>query len=353
MYDLLIEGSYNLKKRLRSGDVIFVTARKGIITISGGVKRPARYEINDKQFLDDVINYANGMKQNADIENIFLERMLDGKLKSIPVVNTSQFKTIRPVDGDLIYVREFPYRDVKITGAVKRPGSFTMSSGESIQDLVNKAGGYLDNAYPYGAIYTTLQAKTINQKSNDILYQQFLDNIIAISQQNTTQNFDLDSIIKLAQEVKNIEPNGRVIVDMLDDKNLSLYSLSNKDEIFIPEINNNVFIYGETSVEGAVMFKEGMDVKYYVNKSGGFKKFADIESIYILHPNGESASYSQKRNIFESRPKKDIQIYPGSIIFIPRKIDQSVTRRLAAQAYVSILGNIGIALASLSAIDKN
>ena len=84
VYDLLIDGNYNLKKRLRSGDVIFVESRKNVITIDGGVKRPAKYEITDQQFLSDVIRYANGLKQTADILNISLERILDGSMKSLP-----------------------------------------------------------------------------------------------------------------------------------------------------------------------------------------------------------------------------------------------------------------------------
>ena len=81
--------------------------------------------------------------------------------------------------------------------------------------------------------------------------------------------------------------------------------------------------------------------------------FADSESIYILHPNGETDRYAMKRNIFESNPKSAIQIYPGSIIFVPRKLDNTASRALAAQAYVTILGNLGLALASLNSIDRN
>ena len=72
-----------------------------------------------------------------------------------------------------------------------------------------------------------------------------------------------------------------------------------------------------------------------------------------LHPNGESIRYKSKKNIFESQPRSSIEIYPGSIIFVPKKLDESTTRRLASQAYVSILGNLGIALASLSSINNN
>ncbi len=50
IYDLLIEGKYSIKKRLRSGDVVFVEARKNIITIAGAVNRPAKYEAMDDTF---------------------------------------------------------------------------------------------------------------------------------------------------------------------------------------------------------------------------------------------------------------------------------------------------------------
>ena len=60
-----------------------------------------------------------------------------------------------------------------------------------------------------------------------------------------------------------------------------------------------------------------------------------------------------KKSLFQSSPDSKLILYPGSVIFVPRAIDNSATNRLAAQAYVSILGNIGIALASLSSINNN
>jgi protein involved in polysaccharide export with SLBB domain len=351
VYDLLIEGQYNLKKRLRSGDVVFVEAKKNIVSIDGAVHRPAMYEALDDQKLVSIINYANGITRNADKENISLERLLEGSLKTIPVPNDSYFEAINVQDGDSIYIREYPYRQAKISGAVLKPGSYTMAAGETINDLVKKAGGYTENAYQFGAIYLNKDAEKINELSKEILYQEFLDNIIAASQQNIGGNFDLTPIVKLTEEIKNTEPNGRVVIDLLNDSTIDLYNVKEGDELFVPETNNVVYVYGEISSEGAVMFSENKGVDYFVDKSGGFKKFADNESIYILHPNGESQLYRSKRNIFENSPKSEMKIYPGSIIFVPRVLDESAPRRLAAQAYVSILGNLGIALASLSAIN--
>ena len=351
VYDLLILGKYNLKKRLRSGDVVFVESKKSIVTIDGAVNRPAKYEVLENQNLLSIVEYANGITRNADRENISLERILDGSLKTIPVRSENQFETIMAEDGDLIYIREFPYREAKISGAVLKPGFYTMAAGETVNDLIQKAGGYTENAYQFGAIYLNEDAKSINKLSKEILYQEFLDNIIAVSQQNIGGNFDLSPIVKLTEELKDTPPNGRVVIDLLNESTIDLYNIKEGDELFVPERNNVVYVYGETSTEGAVVFAENQSVEYFVDKSGGFKKFADNESIYILHPNGESQLYRSKRSIFESRPKNEIKIYPGSIIFVPRALDESAPRRLATQAYVSILGNLGIALASLSAIN--
>tara|TARA_Y200000002_G_scaffold225042_1_gene185817 strand:+ start:1204 stop:3024 length:1821 start_codon:yes stop_codon:yes gene_type:complete len=353
IYDLLIEGKYNLKKRLRSGDVVFVEAVKNIVTIDGAINRPAMYEALDDQKLINIIKYANGITRNADRENISLERLSEGALKTIPVPNDSYFEAINVEDGDLIYFREYPYRQAKISGAVLKPGSYTMAAGDTINDLIRKAGGFTENAYQFGAVYLNEDAKTVNELSKEILYQEFLDNIIAVAQQNIGGNFDLTPIVKLTEELKNTEPNGRVVIDLLNDSTVDRYSVKEGDELFVPEMNNVVYVYGEISSEGAVMFSENQGVEYFVDKSGGYKKFADNESIYILHPNGESQLYRSKRNIFESRPKSEIRVYPGSIIFVPKALDESAPRRLAAQAYVSILGNLGIALASLSAINND
>ena len=349
VYDLLIEGQYNLKKRLRSGDVVFIEARKNIVTIDGAINRPAKYEALDDQKLISIIEYANGINRNADLENISLERLVDGSLKTIAVPNESYFIAINVQDGDSINIREYPYRQAKISGAVLKPGSYTMAAGETIGDLIERAGGYTENAYQFGAIYLNEDAKKVNDLSKDILYQEFLDNIIAASQQNI--GADLTPIVVLTEELNNTDSNGRVVINLLDDSSIDLYKIKESDELFVPERNNVVYVYGETSSEGAVMYSDGQDVEYFVEKSGGYKKFADNESVYILHPNGESQLYRSKRNIFERSPKNEIKIYPGSIIFVPRELDDSAPRRLAAQAYVSILGNLGIALASLSAIN--
>ena len=217
IYDLLIEGKFIPKKRLRSGDIVFVEERKNLVEVSGAVKRPAIYELNDNQSLSQALNYSYGPKITADMRNVYLERILDGVLRIIPIVNISQFENIKPNDGDKIYLREHPFRIATINGAVLKPGSYKMAEGETLQDLIDKAGGFTSNAYPFGAIYENPEALKINNEAKDILYDQFLDNIISMSQQNIGENLNLSPIMTLASDIKNSPPNGRIVVDIVNE----------------------------------------------------------------------------------------------------------------------------------------
>ncbi len=351
MYDVLITGAYNNETQLQSGDVIFVKQVNKIVSVDGAVKIPAKYELLENQNLSDALEYAGGLTNLADLRNIFLDRVLDGKVASLPISNPKQFDEILANDSDKIFIRKFSLRSITLDGAVLRPGKYLVSEGESIDEVIEKSGGYTENAYPFGAIYENRNALMINKMAKDLLYNDFIDNIITTSQKNPVAGNDLTAIIDLTENLNKALPNGRVVVDLLDSSNSLI--IRDGDKLTIPEKPGHVYIYGEVSYEGALKYLDDKSLKYYINGSGGIKETANEKAIYVLHPNGDTQRTAIRRNIFQNSPGSTLQIYPGSIIFVPRAIDDSTTNRLAAQAYVSILGNIGIALASLSSINNN
>lgn len=355
MYDVLITGFYKSKISLKSGDIIFVNPVKKLVNIDGAVKIPAKYELLDSQSLFDLISYSNGVTSDADLKNIYLDRILNGKIESLPITNISQFRNIIANDGDSIYIRKHKFRNVKINGAVLKPGRYLMADGESLNDLIKKSGGFTENAYPFGAVYENQTAFIINKMAKDKLYEEFIDNIITVSQKNPTGNFDLTAVVELTKNLKDSMPNGRVVVDLLDELATEKLVIKDGDTLTIPEKSDHIYIYGELNYEGALKYDENMDIDFYINKAGGLKENANRDSIYVLHPNGDTQRFDiGRKNIFQNSPTSEqMQLHPGSIIFVPRGIDNSATNRLAAQAYVSILGNIGIALASLSSIKNN
>lgn len=348
IYDILIEGKSTSKNRLRSGDIIFVDPRINVITIEGAFKRPFRYELLADENISNAISYANGITIDADLSNIFLYRILDGEVKAIPIANISQFNNIVSRDEDRIFVRKNSFRNVKIEGAVIRPGNYKMIEGQSVFDLIEEAGGYTQNAFPAGAIYLNEEAKTINSNAIEKLYDDFIDGIIGTLQRSGGES-DIGPLVSLYQQIKDVEPNGRIIVDLLDDSTELI--VRDKDTLIIPEKNNNVFIFGEVLSEGALIFKSGADLEFYLGEASGLRDQANAQSIFIMFPNGTTKKFNRKRNLFASK-SQEIIIEPGSVIYVPKKIDDTLSSRLTAQAYATILGNVSLTLASLNSINK-
>jgi protein involved in polysaccharide export with SLBB domain len=351
LYDTFINGKSSFETRLRSGDLIFINPVQNIVTVSGAVNRAGEYELLKEERLGSALLFSNKINKFADLNNIKLERILDGRIKAIEIINTSQFEDIVSNDGDRIFIREHPFRSVLIEGAVLNPGSYLMNEGDSIEDAINKAGGYLSNAYPFGGVYENETTQKINSDAKELLYNTFLNNLMANSYQISESEGSNDSIISLIATLKETKPSGRIIADFtnLDDQTKKVF-LQNNDTIFIPEFLNQVYVYGELSSEGTAEFIEGEDVSYYLNKKGGLNEFADKKSIYIIQPNGETVKYAKNRNIFMSDLEKETKIYSGSIIFVPRKYDNEYSNRLRGQAYASILSSLGVSLASLSVL---
>ena len=237
----MIEGQFNTRTRLKTGDIIFVDQRSNVVNLEGAFRRPAAYELTEKQNLSDAIRYANGISVDADLSNIFLYRLLDGEIRDIPISNASQFKNIQVNDSDRVFIRKHSFRNVQINGAVLRPGNYKVVEGQNIFDLIEKAGGYTLNAFPQGAVYLNKQAQLINEGATEKLYKDFIDALLDLIQ-NSPQGVDMSSLIMIAEELKDAEPNGRIVIDLLDDE--SLIVLRRRFH-FIPEKSNNIFIYGD------------------------------------------------------------------------------------------------------------
>ena len=139
LYKLLINGNRSDDITIESGDVIVIDAAQQFINISGQVKRPAIYEVKEGENLDDLISFALGFTQIANKSNISL-RVLDIKSSSIKNINVSNPESSLL---DVLSVNVNPYinkdvASIKVTGAVKEPGFYSLANGESLEELIDK-----------------------------------------------------------------------------------------------------------------------------------------------------------------------------------------------------------------------
>ena len=349
LYDTFIFGKSSFDKRLRSGDTIFINPVANVVTASGAFKRPGIYELLESENLSSLLLFTNGLSAFADKNNMSLQRIENGVIKPFKIDNLNELDSIEAKDADNFFIRSHPFRRVTINGAVLNPGTYLMNDGDTIEDVIIKSGGFMENAYPFGGVYENESTREINARANELLYEKFLENILEVSTQGEGGGEQISSLVNLFSELKNSSTSGRIIVNFEDKKSTSETPVRDGDLITIPEDIGQVFLYGELSSQGAADYEEGKDLEYYINKVGGLNKFADPESIYVYLPNGESYQYKKNRNLFQSQPDM-ISIYSGTIIYVPRKINDEYFNRLRAQAYASIFSSLGVSLASISVL---
>ena len=357
IYELIILGRNNVSTRLRTGDSILVSPAMNIVNVLSGVNRPFLYEMKDDETLQDLVKFANGISSDADLDFIQLQRLNKNNIEILSL-NYEELKNYKIRNNDSLIIREYKYGTVNISGAVKIPGKYKIVDGDTLKDVLERAGGYEEYAYPFGGFLNNARSIEINKIATERLYDNYIKNLIDNAGLSGLSGTD-KNLQFILRELRKVEDVGRVIaefdLDVLNAKPELDTVLEDGDEIIIPLLTQQVYIYGEVNNQGAVKYEPNEGLAHYIEGSGGVLTSADTNIIFVVHPNGKTESLSLRNNrlAFASNMRNEIKIYPGSIIFVPRALDESAPRRLATQAYVSILGNLGIALASLSAINDD
>jgi len=153
LYDYLLQGLPTAEISLRAGDSVFVPAIGPEVSIAGEVLRPARYELRTGEGLRELINMCGGLQPTADLTTVHIWRNTPHGRRLLSIDLTTTDGTPTPVEllsGDLVEVLpspDTPIDVVEISGAVKRPGSYSYIGGQRTSDLIAKAGGLQDTAY--------------------------------------------------------------------------------------------------------------------------------------------------------------------------------------------------------------
>jgi protein involved in polysaccharide export with SLBB domain len=352
LYDIFIHGKSGFGQRLRSGDSILIKPSNILVNISGAVKRTGTYELMPDQNYFDLFTYGNGFSASADKNTIRIERLDNEEVKYIKIDNLKDLSSMKPVEGDTLNVREYERKRVKISGAIKTPGTYVISKGETLSSLIKKAEGYKDDAYPFGSILLNTQAREINKNATDKLYRTYIQKLIT----KGDALFASESLPFILNELKQSTITGRVMAEFnLDviksDPDLDT-KLDNGDEVIIPTVTQQVYIFGEVNKVGATRYKSGSDINEYLMNSGGTLESADKSNIFIVHPNGEVNRFQTRGLSFLNKRSNDILVYPGSVIYVPRKI-KARDASLVASIWAPIVSATATSITALSVLSNN
>ena len=299
-----------------------------IASISGAVKSPGQYPISGQYTIGDLIDAAGGFKDSAFLQSVELRRITeqaDGNIKAqyqeYDASSSSKLSSIIVQSRDNLNVRENidwnPEDSIEISGEVKFPGTYLIRSGETINDVLQRAGGIDTLAFVDGAIFTRQTIADLeSQRAKEFaqtVRRDYASSILTEEVNNST----FEEIFSITNQLEEFEGQGRLLIDLggalAGDENANI-TLMDGDKLFIPKRANTITIVGEVRRQGSHSYQQSLDIDDYLALSAGMTKRADDAAIYIVKANGSVVIPNTSLTSFS---QADARLQPGDTIVIP------------------------------------
>jgi protein involved in polysaccharide export with SLBB domain len=250
---------------------------------------------------------------------------------------------------------------VLLEGEVKRPGHFTLETGERLSSVLKRAGGITSNAFPEGIV---LVRESVRKRQ-----QAELDRFIASERQRLTaqsasfaagavgvtggaaggqaaeQQVLALRLLQLEAVASRIEL-GRVVVQVRSIEELEGTEddipLEARDRIVIPQPPKTVSIIGSVKNPSTVVYRVGLNLEDYVQQVGGMTEDANKHEVYVMRANGSTEGAYVRI--------KDMK--PGDTVVIPQKIEAKIPPLAMWQSIASIVGSVALTAAGISVIGR-
>ena len=188
-------------------------------------------------------------------------------------------------------------------GEIKKPGTYSLKEGLTIEDAISLAGGITE----LGSINSVSVSKKllrINKDGDEVDEEQLVGNI------------GLD--FEIADEnIITVLPKTNVI-----------------------KVDGNVYNPGLVSTQGST----SITMSNAIELAGGYKPYSLKNNAYVIRANGQI----EKANIFRGRVKR---VFPGDSIFVP--LDPSPEEFDAASFTADLLGILTNLVAIFAIVDNN
>jgi polysaccharide export outer membrane protein len=317
VYEFLSNSNTQEDYFMENNDYLFIPAASKVVSITGEVKRPMRYELKPKEGLAELLLFAGGLTSKSYAQLINLSRLSeDGKQKLLLSFSLDSLvkskKTFMLQDGDEIFISaksEEMSQFVQIDGTVNMPGRFEFKEGERISDLLKKANGF---------------------KFESMLEKAFL---IRLKPDLTKEyiSINLKSIIDNPNSTENILLQRGDLLRIVSNRDFS-------DELQVEAI-------GAFRNPNPLTYSEGMTLGDLLFLAGGLKMEADILNIEVARISFFTDEYkpgeSSRIIIKILKVGKDIKIADDQLSFQLRPFDQVFARIVPDFEYQQNLTLVG------------
>ena len=332
-----------------------------LVEINGHVTYPGVYPLTVNSEVNDLIAAAGGLLESAYTEQAEITRVMDGNASKVKHIKFNLQAAMLGSNGENIALRSkdsiniFSIPNwqenvkVELKGEVKFPGIYTIRRGETLNNLLERAGGFSEFAAPNAAIFTREAIRKQEQQQLAKLSEDLRRDIASKSFENSvsSNNLSYDEMNKLLNDLANVEAVGRLVIDLpliVEDKQKLV--LQNGDALYVPSKRDSISVIGEVNYATSHLFKQGITVDDYIDLSGGLKERAADERIYIIKANG-SVKIPSTSSWFAVNDANILEA--GDTIVVPMNADYMDNLTLWSTV-TQIVYQLGVAVAAISSI---
>ncbi len=302
--------------------------RRLLLQVLGFVRQPGAIDLGDGANVQTAIEAAGGVRQGAQLDKFQLRRgeeiiRFDYK-KYLDSGDLSILPPLRP--GDTVFVPasplignvqvEFDARtltaagdgaddgsDVRVFGEVINPGSFAFNDGNTIVDVLMRAGGVTR----YAGVE---KIRVINGSEPEL--------------------FDLKAFLDTGDRglLPPIDPGAVVYVPISVDE--------------VKSGGRTVYVMGEVANPGAFEMTEGATFFDVLANAGGPNRYAETRNLRVIRADGSVAPFNLA-GYTEGKPTEAVPaIAPGDAIFVPEKTDQLEKSwlKISPERAIRIIGQV-------------
>ncbi len=306
-----------------------------IVDIRGAVKFPGIYPLFEDADLQTLINVAGGLKEASYLTAGELSRIEVVKGKSRIVYHTINIAgamkgnvsaNVKLESKDKVHIFTKPeWREdqrITLSGEVQFPGTYNFNRGETLYDVIQRAGGLTEFGYPQGSVFTRESLRVIEEKQLKFLHRQLKEDVSTMSFRKSSSSASAQGAMETVEQLGVAQALGRMSINLekilLQDKVQNI-NLENDDFLYIPPLRKVISVIGHVQFSTAHIYEAGKSVDDYISLSGGPKKQADTDRVYVIRANG--SVFVPNQSFWFSRT--DQPLMPGDTIVMPIDTDYS------------------------------
>jgi protein involved in polysaccharide export with SLBB domain len=237
-----------------------------------------------------------------------------------------------------------------------------VEAGETLRDLVKRAGGLTSGAYLYGLQFT----RESTQQEQQQRFDSFLDSLevqinqnasnlagrVLAPEQGAVAQASLVSQRTLVQKLRETPTTGRIVLDLdytsssIDD--LPALLLEDGDRIYIPNRPNTVNVIGTVNNQASFMYSKDLRLGNYLEQAGGPTRYADRSHMFVIRADGSVISKPAGGSIF-ARNVESMRMFPGDTLVVPTYVNKTTFLR-GLTDWSQVIANFALGAAAVNVL---